>query len=241
MKIGISGFFGRMGQEIANIVINDPALKLVAEIDKNHNVIKETPDIWIDFSAEVALLTLLESIDAKTKLVSGTTGISQETFEKIKKSGKTVIWGSNMSFGVNLLFALAKSLAAKLPKEEYDAEIYERHHRMKKDAPSGTALTIGQNVADGRNLDFEKVKRDYGIQGERRLGEIGFAVERGGLTIGHHELAFVSDLERIWVGHEAFDRKIFAEGAVKIAKIVHEQNITGYNHVHDILKNHYDL
>jgi dihydrodipicolinate reductase len=73
MKIGISGFFGRMGQEIANIVINDPTLKLVAEIDKNHSVIKETPDIWIDFSAEVALLTLLENIDAKTKIVSGTT------------------------------------------------------------------------------------------------------------------------------------------------------------------------
>ena len=224
MKIGLNGIFGRMGQELAKIIEQDPSLTLTAEIDRNHKVIKEMPDVWVDFSAQPALLSLLEMVDGNTKIVCGTTGLSAETFEIIKQSGKTVIWGSNMSFGVNLLFALAKNLGEKLPAEEYDAEIYERHHRMKKDAPSGTALTIGHNVAKGRNVNFEDVKRDYSLQGERNTGEIGFAVERGGLTIGHHELAFVSNLERIWVGHEAFDRSIFAQGAIKIAKIIHEQN-----------------
>ena len=241
MKIGLNGMFGKMGQELAKIIEKDPNLTLVAEIDRNHKIIKETPDVWIDFSSETALLNLLEIVDEKTKIVSGTTGLSQETFEKIKKSGKTVVWGSNMSFGVNLIFALAKNLASKLPQEQYDAEIYERHHRMKKDAPSGTALTIGVNVAEGRNLDFEKVKRDYSIQGERKIGEIGFASERGGLTIGYHELSFISDIERIWIGHEAFNRAIFAEGAVKIAKIIFESNAKGYHEVHDILKKYYNL
>lgn len=241
MKIGLNGIFGRMGQELKKIIEGDPSLQLTAEIDKNHKVIKETPDVWIDFSAEIAFLNLLEIVNGNTKIVSGTTGLSSETFEKIKNSGKTVVWGSNMSFGVNLLFALARNLAGKLPTEEYDAEIYERHHRMKKDAPSGTALTIGVNVARGRNQNFEAVKRDYSIQGERKTGEIGFAVERGGLTIGHHELAFISNLERIWVGHEAFDRSIFAHGAIKLAKIIHTQNINGYHEVQDILKSYYNL
>ena len=130
------------------------------------------------------------------------------------------------------MFAMVKKIGALLGSE-YDAEVYERHHRMKKDAPSGTALTIGNKIAEGRGAEF--VKNDYSTFGERKTGEIGFAVERGGKTVGYHEARFVSDDETIWFGHEAHDRSIFAKGAVKLAKILVEQNIQGYHEACDVL------
>lgn len=236
MKIGINGVLGRMGQEIARIINSDTSLTLAAEIDRDYSNIKTRPDVWIDFSSESGLLKLLEISNPESKIVSGTTGISTETFEKLKKQNRGVVWGSNMSFGVNLLFAIAQNLASVLDSKQYDAEIYERHHRMKKDAPSGTALTLGRKIAEGRGVNFEDIRRDYSTQGERKTGEIGFAVERGGVTVGYHEVSFISDVERIWVGHEALDRKIFAEGAVKIAKIAHQSNLQSYREVHEIFR-----
>ena len=131
-----------------------------------------------------------------------------------------------------LMFAMVKKLGSIL-NDEYDAEIYERHHRMKKDAPSGTALTIGKKIAEGRGVEF--VKNYYSSFGERKKGEIGFAVERGGKTVGYHEASFISDDERIWFGHEAFNRSIFAKGAIKLAKLAHNQQIQGYNEACDII------
>ena len=154
----------------------------------------------------------------------------------MKQYGKEkngIIWGSNTSFGVNLMFAMVKKLGSILNANEYDAEVYERHHRMKKDAPSGTALTIGKKIAEGRGVEF--VKNDYSSFGERKTGEIGFAVERGGKTVGFHEARFISDDETIWLGHEAHDRSIFAKGAVKLAKITVEKDIKGYNEAWEIL------
>jgi 4-hydroxy-tetrahydrodipicolinate reductase len=238
IKIAINGANGRMGQEIAKIVEADESLKLIEKFTSSNTITStnvSNVDVIIDFSSENGLLDALKH--ANCRIVSGTTGISPETFTKMRQYGEEkngIIWGSNTSFGVNLLFAMVKKLGSLLG-EEYDAEIFERHHRLKKDAPSGTAITIGKKIAEGRSSQY--IQRNYSIQGERKLGEIGFGIERGGKTVGYHEASFISDDERIWIGHEAFDRSIFAKGAVKLARIAHAQEITGYNEACDILSN----
>ena len=236
IRIAINGANGRMGQEIAKIVESDDSLKLVQKftsLNPISSVNSQNIDVIIDFSSEFGLNEVLKHTNCR--IVSGTTGISAETFEAMGEYGATkngIIWGSNTSFGVNLLFAMVKKLGSVLGKE-YDVEVYERHHRMKKDAPSGTAITIGKKIAQGREVEY--IQRNYSIQGERKLGEIGFGIERGGKTVGYHEASFISDDERIWIGHEAFDRSIFAKGAVKMAIIAHTQEIKGYNEACDIL------
>ena len=238
INIAINGANGRMGQEIAKIIEADDSLKLVEKFTSSNPITStniHNIDVIIDFSSENGLLDVLKH--ANCKIVSGTTGISPETFTKMRQYGDEksgIIWGSNTSFGVNLLFAMVKRLGSMLG-EEYDAEVFERHHRLKKDAPSGTAITIGKKIAEGRAKEY--IQRDYSIQGERKLGEIGFGIERGGKTVGYHEASFISDDERIWIGHEAFDRSIFAKGAVKLARIAHTQEITGYNEACDVLSN----
>ena len=236
IKIAINGANGRMGQEIAKIVENDSSLQLVEKftsLNPISSVNSQNIDVIIDFSSEFGLNEVLKHTNCR--IVSGTTGISAETFEAMGEYGATkngIIWGSNTSFGVNLLFAMVKKLGSVLGKE-YDVEVYERHHRMKKDAPSGTALTIGKKIAEGRGVEF--VKNDYSSFGERKVGEIGFAVERGGKTVGFHETRFISNDETIWFGHESYDRSIFAKGAVKLAKIAVEKDIKGYNEAWEIL------
>jgi len=234
IKVAINGANGRMGLAIKEVIKNDTQIELVAEITRNDKLEYNNADVIIDFSSEVGLRTLLQN--ANCKIISGTTGLLQETFQMMKKYGKEkngIIWGSNTSFGVNLMFAMVKKLGSILNANEYDAEVYERHHRMKKDAPSGTALTIGKKIVEGRGVEF--VKNDYSSFGGRKTGEIGFAVERGGKTVGFHEARFISDDETIWFGHEAHDRSIFAKGAVKLAKIAVEKDIKGYNEACEIL------
>ncbi len=254
IKVAINGANGRMGQAIQGVLKDNDEFKLLGKFtrtfeelynseDRNNHLLPNVDwnkvssdgiDIIIDFSSEEGLRTLLQN--ANCKIVSGTTGLSPETFQMMKQYGKEkngIIWGSNTSFGVNLMFAMVKKLGSILNANEYDAEVYERHHRMKKDAPSGTALTIGKKIAEGRGVEF--VKNDYSSFGERKTGEIGFAVERGGKTVGFHEARFISDDETIWLGHEAHDRSIFAKGAVKIAKIAVEKDIKGYNEAWEIL------
>jgi 4-hydroxy-tetrahydrodipicolinate reductase len=234
IKVAINGANGRMGKAIGEVLLKDTQIELVAMLTRNAKPEYNNADVIIDFSSEEGLITLLQN--ANCKIVSGTTGLSQETFQMMKKYGEEkngIIWGSNTSFGVNLMFAMVKKLGAALHANEYDAEVYERHHRMKKDAPSGTALTIGKKIAEGRGVEF--VKNDYSSFGERKTGEIGFAIERGGKTVGFHEARFISDDETIWFGHEAHDRSIFAKGAVKLAKIAVERDVKGYKEAWEVL------
>lgn len=233
VKIALNGANGRMGMAIKEILAHDSSTLLIAQITRQNPIIPHEADIIIDFSSQEGLQTLLKN--ASCKIISGTTGIDEETFALMQKYGKEkngIIWGSNTSFGVNLMFAMVKKLGSLLG-EEYDAEIYERHHRLKKDSPSGTALTIGKKIAEGRNTQFE-IRTE---QGERKLSTIGFGVERGGRTVGYHEARFIADDEVIWFGHEAFERSIFAKGAVKLAKILVEKDLKGYHEACDVLLN----
>jgi len=152
--------------------------------------------------------------------VIGTTGLSDEDIAALEPSSRhaTIIRAGNMSLGVNLLTQLTKKVAAALD-EDFDIEIVESHHHHKVDAPSGTALMLGEAAAEGRGKTLSEISdrgRD-GITGARKRGDIGFQAIRGGDIVGEHDVIFASAGERIVLRHIATDRKIFARGAVKAA------------------------
>lgn len=183
----------------------------------------------------------------KLAIISGTTGYSTEQQNRIDEISQHIAFfnAPNMSFGVNLLLDLVQKAAAILDEESYDAEILEMHHRMKLDAPSGTALALGEAVAAGRghNLDaianYERHNQHRDELAERtarKAGELGFATMRGGGVVGEHEVLFVSDDEKITLSHQAFDRMVFARGAVRAAKWLAGKEPGRYN-MCDILAN----
>ena len=196
-------------------------------------------DVVIDFSHAAATQTNAGALAASgTAWVLGTTGFDAAAGAAIDAAATTipVIQAANFSLGANLLIELARTLAARLPQADYDAEVLEMHHRNKRDAPSGTALAIGRAVAAGRGstLDALAVQARAGETGPRPLGAIGFAVQRGGLLVGEHALSFTGASERLTLTHEAFDRRVFAEGALHAAIWLHGRS-PGHHTMADIL------
>ncbi len=185
-------------------------------------------DVVVDFthaSAVAAHAAILAQ--TKTPWVLGTTGYTDADSAAIFAAAQhiPVIAAANFATGVNLILLLAERLAAALPAAQYDAEILEMHHRQKVDAPSGTALAIGQAVAAGRHVNLADVKvsgRD-GHTGPRRDGDIGFAALRGGQIFGSHTLSFTAADEQISLTHHALDRRLFAAGAIRAAIWVAQQ------------------
>jgi 4-hydroxy-tetrahydrodipicolinate reductase len=175
----------------------------------------------IDFTAPAATLAHAD-LAAKfgTALIVGTTGLPASAKAKLKTSAKktVIVQAPNMSTGVNVLLALTEKLAGVLA-DDYDIEIVEMHHRHKVDAPSGTALGLGEAAAKGRGVALEKVARRSrdGQVGARPKGEIGFATLRGGDVVGDHTVIFAADGERIEITHKASSREVFARGAVRAA------------------------
>jgi 4-hydroxy-tetrahydrodipicolinate reductase len=183
-----------------------------------------TADAIIDFSAPPFLRTLLESqrkaISGRA-LVVGTTGLGDEEHALLDSIGANapVLLAANFSVGVNLLLSLVER-AARALGDEYDAEVVETHHRRKEDAPSGTALALGEAVAAGRGVSLREVRSDgrSGRPGARPRGEIGFHALRGGDVIGEHHVHFIGDMEQIEIVHRASDRALFAAGALHAAR-----------------------
>jgi 4-hydroxy-tetrahydrodipicolinate reductase len=175
-------------------------------------------DAILDFTAPAATVALA-ALAAKAKLVHviGTTGLSADDEKQIAAAAKStvIVKSGNMSLGVNLIAALARKVAAALG-EEFDIEILEMHHNRKVDAPSGTALLLGQAAAAGRGIKLEKhsVRARDGHTGARKRGDIGFAALRGGTVVGEHSVIFAGPAERIELTHRAEDRAIFANGAL---------------------------
>lgn len=173
----------------------------------------------LDFTTPAASVAMADlAAQARAVHVIGTTGFSQADLERLARAARhaTIIRAGNMSLGVNLLTRLTRMVAEALD-EDYDIEIVEMHHRHKVDAPSGTALMLGEAAAAGRGVDLADVAdrgRD-GVTGARVPGHIGFAALRGGDVVGEHEVIFAAAGERIKLGHIATDRGIFARGAVK--------------------------
>ncbi len=174
-------------------------------------------DIVIDFThASTVAAHAAALADAGTPWVLGTTGYSEADSAAIARAARVipVIAAPNFCTGVNLLLLLAERLGAALPAARYDAEILEMHHRQKVDAPSGTALALGQAVAAGRGVKLDEVMATE-RGGARAEGEIGFASLRGGQVVGSHMVMFTAGDEQIALTHHAFDRAVFAAGAVR--------------------------
>ena len=199
-----------MGGAPVGVTVTDDPLEAFA---KAQAVIDFTaPDATVEFAALAA--------QARAVHVIGTTGLEARHIAKIDLAAHhaVVVRAGNMSLGVNLLVRLTQKVAAALDAD-WDIEVVEAHHRMKVDAPSGTALMLGQAAAEGRGvvLDEAMVSGRHGITGARERGTIGFSAIRGGDVVGEHDVIFAADGERIVLRHLATDRAIFARGALKAA------------------------
>ncbi len=222
-SIGIIGSQGRMGQALA-VAAEEAGLSLAGGIDAGGDPIAlaKSADVLIDFSSPAAIVANLgAAVAANTPILIGTTGLNEDHHRAIDDAAAhvAVLQTGNTSLGVTLLAQLVQEAAAKLGPD-WDIEIVEMHHRMKVDAPSGTALLLGEAAAKGRQIDLAKHSergRD-GHTGAREVGAIGFAALRGGTVAGDHSVIFAADNERIELVHRAENRAIFAKGAVKAAQ-----------------------
>ncbi len=247
-KVGIvvNGVSGRMGRMLVEVIAESGAAGLAGALERpghdwigqdlgtmlggaaNGVIVSDDPaqvladaQAVVDFTtpeASVALARL--AADCGTAHVIGTTGLERHHLTAIAAAAErtAIVRAGNMSLGVNLLVELTRQVAAALDPD-WDIEIVEAHHRHKVDAPSGTALMLGEAAAEGRGVDLDQAAargRD-GLTGPRRRGDIGFAVLRGGDIVGEHEVVFASTGERLTLGHIASDRAIFARGAIKAA------------------------
>ena len=246
LKIGIPGAAGRMGKTLINAVVSSSTVDLAAVTEKsNHecigldagslaglsplgikvisdaNKMFELSDAVLDFTLpEVTEKHLELAVKHQTILIVGTTGFDSNSNKLFEKASQqiAIVRAPNMSLSVNLLMSLTEK-ASKILGEDYDIEILEMHHRYKIDAPSGTALGLGDAAAKGRNVSLEDVrlKAREGITGARELGKIGFSVLRGGDVVGDHSVIFAADGERLELTHKSSSRQTYARGAIVAA------------------------
>ena len=243
-KIAIVGACGRMGQTLIRCIENNAVsgVQLTAAVDlwdcpqlgqpAGRTGVKITSDlaaaapacdVIVDFSGHQGTAGNAPRIaDWGKGWVIGTTGIGAEGKAAIEAAAKRIpiVWAPNMSVGVNLLFALLEQAGRALKDKGYDVEIIERHHRRKKDSPSGTALGLGQAVARGLQVDLNQVAvhgREGVVKEDRSATEIGFHAVRGGDIVGDHTVMFATDGELIEFSHRATSRDTFAVGALRAA------------------------
>ena len=246
LRLAVLGAAGRMGRMLVATIPDTLGVRLVGALEAegspalgqdsgvmigagpngvpvsaDADAVLKNADVVIDFSSPAATVAMAgKAADAGVALVIGSTGLSADDLSAIgDAAGKTVVVRSgNMSLGVNLLAVLVER-AARALGPAWDAEIVEMHHRLKVDAPSGTALLLGEAAARGRNIDLAErsVRGRDGLTGARKAGDIGFAALRGGTVIGDHSVIFAGAGERIELSHRAEDRGIFARGAVAAA------------------------
>lgn len=248
IKIAIAGAKGRMGQNLIRSGLKNDNTEIVGVFDiedidlvylsslglpDNIAIKKEESfqiaDVVIDFTSPKALYSFTEiAVSTNTGLIIGTTGLEDQHFKLLQQTGKSVpvFYSPNMSFGVNSFFSLARKAAAHL--KNFDIEIIETHHRYKKDAPSGTAIKLGEEIAE--ELNYSKDQFNFNRQQdqqERNKNEIGFSSIRGGNIPGEHTVIFHGENESIELTHRAFNREIFSDGAIE-ASIWLSKQTKGY-------------
>ena len=248
LRVAIIGAAGRMGAALVQSVADASDLELsgaVAEpgdpnLDKDAGIVAgrdevgvpvvedlrrglEGAHVAIDFTLPAASVANASTCsDLGVPLVVGTTGLTDHHLEALTSASQQIplVYGRNMSVGVNVFMELVRRGAASLG-QDYDAEVFEAHHRHKIDAPSGTALAIGELIAEARGQTLDQVaEHDRHGTAPRVPGNIGFSVVRGGAIVGEHTVYFVSDEERLELTHRAADRKVFAKGALRAARWV---------------------
>ena len=239
-KVIITGSKGRMGQALVACAKNFPDLQVVAQVDRDDNLAGaiSKADVVVDFSLHSATPSVVELCAKNNKaVVIGTTGHSDDEKKAIanRQSAIPMVWASNFSTGVNTLFWLTRK-AAEILGPAFDLEVIEMHHRMKKDAPSGTAKTLAEILADVRKLQLDKAARHgrEGIVGERTSSEIGMHSIRGGDVVGDHTVIFANAGERLELTHKASSRDTFANGALRAALWVVKQK-PGIYDMQDVL------
>ena len=237
-KIAIAGALGRMGNNLINSALSNNNVELIGVFDVkdidpsfiNKNQIQENvfttreesfekADIVIDFTTPKSLFNFTEAaVSNNAGLVIGTTGLDESHFNLLKQTSNStkVFYAPNMSYGVNTFFEIARKAAKHL--KEFDIEIIETHHRHKKDAPSGTALKLGEEIVaelglSKSNFNFKRQDKE----GQRKENEIGFSSIRGGNIPGEHTVIFHGNNESVELTHKAHNRKIFSDGAIQAA------------------------
>jgi 4-hydroxy-tetrahydrodipicolinate reductase len=244
VDVVVYGSGGRMGQAVVRAVLESKQARLACalvrpgsgladepldrvfgalprDVDFSTSLDPDVPcDVLVDFSGPNSFdAALALAVERRSAFVSGTTGLREEQRASMHNAARTIplLWSANFSLGVAMLVRMARRVAATFP--QWDCDIVELHHSRKQDAPSGTALVLGQAVADGHGAKFEDhaVFARHGQVGPRKLGEIGFASLRGGDVVGEHTLIFATDSERLEITHRAGNRDIFARGALAAA------------------------
>jgi 4-hydroxy-tetrahydrodipicolinate reductase len=239
VKLHIQGVSGRLGRVIAQVAKQNGGFEVTGSgREASPELWVRASDVIIDVSQPEGLLAVLAScVENQKPLVVGTTGHSEPQLAAIRDASTRIpiLLAPNFSVGVNLLFWLTQRTATSLGPE-FDTEIVELHHRLKKDAPSGTARRLGELIADARHLDFGTVSRHgrEGIVGERSPTEIGIHAVRGGDVVGEHTVYFTGIGERIELTHRATSREIFANGALRAALWIRAQP-PGWYDMQDVL------
>lgn len=241
INVGIHGSTGRVGRLLIENLIKDTEAKPAtlhaiddfsfappkeAMVTESVTTLLKNSDVVIDFTIAMGTQALLENALANpTPLVIGTTGLDEHQYNLLKEASTLmpILYSTNMSLGVAVLNRLVELASKSL--SDFDIEIVEQHHRHKKDAPSGTALTLGEHAARGRglNLDDVRVSGRNGLIGERTRDEIAIMALRGGDIVGRHTVGFYNDGEFIEMNHTATSRDTFAKGAIKAAKWITKQ------------------
>jgi len=236
VRVAIAGANGRMGLALLEAAATTEGVALGAAVDLKASTwggvsigtdlggALQASDVVIDFTRPEGTLEHLRAcVAAKRAMVIGTTGFTPAQMNEIRAAAKkiAIVMAPNMSVGVNVAMRLVE-LASKSLGPDYDVEVFEMHHRKKVDAPSGTALKLGEvaAAARGASLDENGVFERYGTTGERKAGTIGFSVARGGDVVGDHTVYFAGPGERIEITHRSNSRANYAQGAMRAARFV---------------------
>lgn len=261
MRIAIAGADGRMGRMLIEAVLNSNDMELTVALDhtgadsigKDAGAFLGKPtgviisddlaqlsnaDCLIDFTRPAGTVAHAQAcVTHNCKLIIGTTGLSAEDKATIESAAEkiAIVFAPNMSVGVNVTLRLVE-IAAQLMQQGFDAEIYEAHHRNKVDAPSGTALAMGEAVAKAWDVNLDEVAdwARHGETGIRKDGNIGFSVVRGGDIIGDHTVLFCGEGERIEITHRSSNRTTYAQGSLRAARFLENKNKGMYS-MQDVL------
>ena len=248
VRIAVAGAGGRMGMALLEAATSTEGVTLAAALDMpgsrlagrdagefvpaargvvvGHDIAHAmaNSDVLIDFTRPEGTLAHVRACrEAKRALVIGTTGFEPAQLEQVRAAARdiAIVMAPNMSVGVNVTLKLVE-LAAKALGPDYDVEVFEMHHKLKVDAPSGTALKLGEVAARARgaSLDRDGVFARHGVTGERKAGSVGFSVARGGDIVGDHTVFFAGPGERVEITHRSSSRATYAQGAMRAAKFL---------------------
>lgn len=235
VKIIMHGCNGKMGQMISGLIASDPEIEIAAGVDAFDDGRNPYPvfqsveqcnveaDVVIDFSTAAAVDGLLAfCVEKKMPCVLCTTGLSEEQLQKVQEAAGTtaVLKSANMSLGINMLLKLLKEAAGILVPAGFDVEIVEKHHKLKLDAPSGTALALADSINEELKNEYEYVYDRSARREQRPEKEIGISAVRGGTIVGDHDVIFAGADEVVTFSHAAYSKAVFGKGAIQAAKFL---------------------